>query len=256
MYVTGKGVVNVPSDGSERIVANHLAVFAPKLGSVGSVRGLVYAAPDRSKPISGATVTLAGTGSDTTDATGSYQLDTLPGALQLEVKAPGFASKQVPVTIAAGATVQLDVALLSDASADVDGDGVGDAVDNCAARANPDQADLDRDGVGDACDLDDDGDGIADEDDNCPTVANPGQEDADQDGVGEACVGGDAGAAGGALSDGGVAAGGQGGCALSGRAGQGTSWASTVAVVSLAVALLSLFRRCGSRLGRGPGQTP
>ncbi len=35
---------------------------------------------------------------------------------------------------------------------DADGDGVGDAVDNCPATANPDQADADGDGTGDACD--------------------------------------------------------------------------------------------------------
>lgn len=39
-------------------------------------------------------------------------------------------------------------------SADTDGDGVPDDVDNCPTVANPDQADWDGDGVGDACDPD------------------------------------------------------------------------------------------------------
>jgi hypothetical protein len=38
-------------------------------------------------------------------------------------------------------------------SPDADGDGVGDATDNCPAAANPDQADTDGDGIGDVCDL-------------------------------------------------------------------------------------------------------
>ena len=37
---------------------------------------------------------------------------------------------------------------------DRDGDGVGDATDNCADKSNPDQSDVDGDGTGDACDPD------------------------------------------------------------------------------------------------------
>lgn len=57
---------------------------------------------------------------------------------------------------------------------DEDGDGVGDALDNCNTTPNADQADTDGDGLGDACD-------------NCPNVSNSGQADADGDGVGNAC---------------------------------------------------------------------
>jgi hypothetical protein len=57
---------------------------------------------------------------------------------------------------------------------DLDGDGVGDATDNCPRTPNADQADQDGDGVGDACD-------------NCLVTANPDQRDGDGDGVGDAC---------------------------------------------------------------------
>lgn len=40
-----------------------------------------------------------------------------------------------------------------DPAADLDGDGVADARDNCRSQANADQADTDDDGVGDACEL-------------------------------------------------------------------------------------------------------
>ncbi|MCB9539551.1 MAG: thrombospondin type 3 repeat-containing protein [Myxococcales bacterium] len=96
---------------------------------------------------------------------------------------------------------------------DDDGDGVPDAVDNCALP-NPAQTDTDGDGRGDACDPDDDGDGLVDAVDPCPTRAgatgcapdrdvdgvpdpldncpdrpNPRQDDQDLDGRGDACDG-------------------------------------------------------------------
>jgi MYXO-CTERM domain-containing protein len=77
---------------------------------------------------------------------------------------------------------------------DSDDDEVINPCDNCPGEVNPDQADADGDGAGDACDDcpndpddDADDDGVCGDEDNCPAVANPGQEDADDDGVGDAC---------------------------------------------------------------------
>ena len=58
------------------------------------------------------------------------------------------------------------------APADVDGDGVPDATDNCPEVANADQGNEDGDALGDACDP-------------CPPDAD--NTDADGDGVGDAC---------------------------------------------------------------------
>jgi hypothetical protein len=104
---------------------------------------------------------------------------------------------------------------------DGDNDGVCDINDNCPDTANPNQEDVDGDGIGDACDdcnilpgtpcddgdictendvydnncncagtyADNDNDGVCNAEDNCPDTANPNQEDADNNGVGDACEG-------------------------------------------------------------------
>ncbi len=79
---------------------------------------------------------------------------------------------------------------------DSDGDGVGDACDNCPGVANLDQVDADGDGVGDACDncpnvvnadqVDRDGDGVGDACDNCD-LPNPNQDDCQPNGIGDLC---------------------------------------------------------------------
>src|SRR5438093_238242 len=76
---------------------------------------------------------------------------------------------------------------------DVTGGGHGRSGDHCRRNSHPDQADRDGDGVGDACDncvgpgTDNDHDGICSGVDNCPFTPNPGQQDRDGDGVGDAC---------------------------------------------------------------------
>ncbi|HXH27665.1 MAG TPA: thrombospondin type 3 repeat-containing protein, partial [Candidatus Polarisedimenticolia bacterium] len=93
-----------------------------------------------------------------------------------------------------GSTVSSDVTL---GTADRDGDGVPDTIDNCPSVPNPSQADTDGDGFGDACDncptvvnpaqADRDGDGVGDKCDNCPDTPNADQLDTDHDGVGDVC---------------------------------------------------------------------
>jgi len=74
---------------------------------------------------------------------------------------------------------------------DFDEDCIADAVDDCPAKRNPDQADGDGDGLGDACDQcadsDLDLDGICDGVDVCRRDWNPSQIDIDGDGSGDAC---------------------------------------------------------------------
>jgi hypothetical protein len=114
-----------------------------------------------------------------------------------EFDVSGFAGQTVQVVFAydtrddlLGHTFAVDnVTFTADSpeQADVDGDGFGDACDNCPDVPNPGQEDEDEDGTGDACENDDDDDGWDNDVDNCPEVPNPGQEDIDFDGVGDVC---------------------------------------------------------------------
>jgi len=81
-------------------------------------------------------------------------------------------------------------ALISNPSqANADSDSLGDICDNCPAVADESQVDRDSDRVGDACEAgeDLDGDGDLNMFDNCPTMANPTQADSDGDGIGNTC---------------------------------------------------------------------
>ncbi|MBX7100086.1 MAG: phosphodiester glycosidase family protein, partial [Myxococcaceae bacterium] len=230
MYLQGEGVVNHPSDGSERTVGNHLAVFAPPSASRGTLTGVVYEDPDTTKRLAGVTVTCSSGASDVTDSTGTFAFNLAPGSYTVSAVASGYQAASATRTVTAGTTIWGSLGLKKALGpTDIDGDGVLDTADNCMTVKNADQRDTDHDGKGDACDGDDDNDGIFDEDDNCPTVANPGQLDTDGDGIGNACesmggsgggqAGGGAGGAGGGHAGGGT--GGTGGGQAGGSAASG-----------------------------------
>jgi hypothetical protein len=188
LYVAGVGVANSPSDGTERTVGNHLALFATPIGATGTLRGVVFIDPDLTARIPGATVKVNTGATDIADAQGNWDFALPPGTYTVTASAPGYTPASVTRTVTAGTTIYGSVGLKkSVAPVDFDGDGVTDATDNCDQTPNPDQLNLDGDATGDACDFDDDNDGKADEDDNCPLAANLDQADLDGDGLGDVC---------------------------------------------------------------------
>lgn len=189
LYVAGVGIASAPSDGTERTVANHLALFAKPTVATGTLRGVVFLEPDLTARIPGASVKVTGGATDIADAQGNWDFQLPPGTVTVTATAPGYLPGTVTRTVTAGATIYGSIGLKKAGSmpVDFDGDAVTDDLDNCDQTPNPNQLNLDGDALGDACDLDDDGDVVADEDDNCPAVRNADQADADADGLGDAC---------------------------------------------------------------------
>lgn len=188
MYVAGQGVVNRPSDGTERTVANHLAIKAPATGTLGTLKGIIHQGTDTSARLSGATVRITGGPTITTTSTGLYEFEMPAGTYTITASKAGFVTESVTRTVTSGGTIWGSMGLVSTVMpVDTDGDGHVDTADNCVDVANADQLDTDLDDEGDACDGDDDGDLVPDEDDNCPLLSNAGQADSDGDRVGDAC---------------------------------------------------------------------
>ncbi|MBK7861490.1 MAG: thrombospondin type 3 repeat-containing protein [Archangiaceae bacterium] len=188
MYIDKLGVVNNPSDGTERVVGNHLAVMAPASTNFGILTGLIYEGTDTTKRINGATVKLSTISTDVTGVDGLYEFNVPAGTYTVTASKLGYVTQSITRTVVAGQTWWGSMGLAkAPVNADTDGDGVIDTADNCPTVKNADQKDTDGDHAGDACDGDNDNDGVPDEDDNCPDVKNADQKDTDGDDIGDAC---------------------------------------------------------------------
>jgi hypothetical protein len=191
MWLRGKGVVNTPSDGAERVVVNHLLVYAnpaPASAANGVLRGKVHRAGDTSAAITGAKVRLDIGDQAISNANGIYRFSLPAGTYTGTVTAAGYQPARLTATVTAGNTTGAPVALTPQAGpTDRDFDGIADSADNCPELENADQTDTDADATGDACDADDDADGRFDEDDLCPLTADASQQDTDLDGQGDPC---------------------------------------------------------------------
>lgn len=177
MYMQNAGIVNHPSDGSERTVANHLAVLAGPAAPTGVLKGVIYAAPDTAARLAGATVKLPDGSTTISSESGIYSFTLPPGTYDVTATKPGFLPGTATKTVTLNTETWNSIGLVASDAADFDSDGVPDGEDNCAEQANADQQNSDDDPLGDACDPDDDNDGIFDEDE--PPAEEPECDDTD-----------------------------------------------------------------------------
>jgi hypothetical protein len=113
MFIAGEGgVQNTPSDGMERVVANHLGIAIVQ--PFGTLKGYVRegAVGNTTGGVAGAQVTLSTGASTTTDANGLYTVANVPrGDVNITVNAAGFDTATRMVFVAAGDTTWGSIAL-------------------------------------------------------------------------------------------------------------------------------------------------
>ena len=89
-------------------------VKASPSGETGTISGTIRSV-DLDAPLSGATVTIVGTGiTATTDEAGRFQLSVPPGRVVLRADVSGFRSVERPMTVTAGATAEVDLPMTLD----------------------------------------------------------------------------------------------------------------------------------------------
>ncbi len=141
MYIKAAGgVVNAPSDGSQRTVANHLGVciVPPK----GTLRGYIRKDDiyDETAGMAGVTVTLSSGESAVTDGDGLYQIADVPrGDVTITAAADGYAGER-EVYVTADDLTWGSIAMTVD-TGDDDGDGGDDGEPGSDAGIGDDEPD-------------------------------------------------------------------------------------------------------------------
>jgi hypothetical protein len=141
MYVKGKGVVNSPSDGAQRVVANHLGVcIVPPFGTLkGYVReGDIQ---DEAAGLAGIAVSLSSGQSAVTDAEGYYEIAEVPrGDVTIAVDGEDYVATEREVYVTAGDPTWGSVALVAgeDPPPDDPGGGAGDGDAGVAGASGDD----------------------------------------------------------------------------------------------------------------------
>jgi len=158
---TGAVLVGIAAQVEPRTATQVALPMERATGASGSVQGVVRLAGRTDHE--GTVVRFADALETRTGTAGDFLETDLPaGVYEVVARHGSFLSASLGRTVVGGDTVQLPDALLSPRSADCgiagerdsDGDGIGDACDDCPRVADPDQADSDGDGTGDACPAD------------------------------------------------------------------------------------------------------